>query len=227
MFIGLVEWEKGGPGDTGSGPTQSPLKDSQAGQTIHPQASVRVGDWQADVDEELAPLITELWQAGWETIRSCQEHVSGLVWIQFAWPDEGMSFLDAVVPFDPAAGSLWRRAKLWGFGQRGEVAEVIAANADDYAFRDQAWQYHVSVTDSSSSSHPESSLQKALAGAIRVDRACLEGLGAVWSEAGTASAPSESREGQLWRHSDLGRGGQSILCRARSRRLAETTEAPT
>jgi hypothetical protein len=39
----------------------------------HPTVLVQVGEMVADIDVELAPLITELWKAQLFTTRSCQE----------------------------------------------------------------------------------------------------------------------------------------------------------
>jgi hypothetical protein len=49
------------------------LSDGQHG-VGHPQVHVKVGPLEADVDEELAPLITEMWRADVETVMSCQQH---------------------------------------------------------------------------------------------------------------------------------------------------------
>lgn len=39
---------------------------------LHKQAHIRVGERQADVDVKIAPLISELWRAGINTVASCQ-----------------------------------------------------------------------------------------------------------------------------------------------------------
>jgi hypothetical protein len=53
--------------------TEQEHEDRQHG-TGHPQVHVKVGPMEADVDEQLAPLISEMWRAGVETIMSCQHH---------------------------------------------------------------------------------------------------------------------------------------------------------
>ena len=115
--------------------------------TRHPQVRVRHGKITARVDERLAPLIAELWKAGWETIRSCQRHTTGMVWIEFAQASDVEEFLNVVAHYDPAPGSLWRRAKAWGFGQYGSASEPIG----DFDINEQekrgVWSYHVSMTD--------------------------------------------------------------------------------
>ena len=53
-----------------------------AGVRTHPAVVVSVGERLAEVDVDLAPLVTELWRAGIGTIHSCQdvgENVAGLV----------------------------------------------------------------------------------------------------------------------------------------------------
>jgi len=48
---------------------------------MHKQVRIRHGEMEADVDEEIAPLILELWRAGVETISSCQNYLGFGVWI--------------------------------------------------------------------------------------------------------------------------------------------------
>ncbi len=40
----------------------------------HPQMRIRHGKITAKVDKVIAPLIVELWKAGWTTWQSCQRH---------------------------------------------------------------------------------------------------------------------------------------------------------
>jgi hypothetical protein len=56
--------------------------------------SVTWQDWQAEVDEGLAPLILALWQRGIETVMSCQENFPGVVWVMFRTPLDVKRFLD-------------------------------------------------------------------------------------------------------------------------------------
>jgi hypothetical protein len=44
------------------------------------------------IDEELAPLIAKLWDAGVKTTSCCQEREPGVAWIQFPSPAEAMKF---------------------------------------------------------------------------------------------------------------------------------------
>jgi len=52
------------------------------GTTRHPQARIEHGGKSADVDEEIAPLVLELWRANLWTIASCQD-LGGRVSIEF------------------------------------------------------------------------------------------------------------------------------------------------
>lgn len=114
----------------------------QAGETIHAQETVTVGDWTADVDVELAPLIRELWAAGWSTYASCQDHPgTGKVWIGFSESNHAAAFLNAVAIHQKSKkDSLWQRANDWGFGFL-EPTSVHNKGGD--------WEYHLTVTDDS------------------------------------------------------------------------------
>ena len=112
--------------------------------TLHPQVRIRHGGTNAAVDEKLAPLIRELWRAGWLTVRSCQRHESGKVWIEFDSRHLN-AFLNVAIAYDPRQGSLWRRARVWGFGSFGRASEPIS---DGVQLAD-AWEYHVTMTDGS------------------------------------------------------------------------------
>jgi len=108
---------------------------------LHRQVSVTVGAVTADVDEQIAPLVRELWLAGWRTYSSCQEHpVSGAVWLAFYRASDVEAFLNAVAIHQRnSAGSLWQRANDWGFGDHTRSASHIDGFGD--------WEYHASVVD--------------------------------------------------------------------------------
>src|SRR4051812_34110171 len=54
---------------------------------------------EADVDEDLAPLIGVLWRRGVRTTACCEEEsASGLVWIQFASVPDALEFIRHAVP---------------------------------------------------------------------------------------------------------------------------------
>src|SRR5262245_61281766 len=110
--------------------------------TIHAQTRVEAGDFGAEVDEELAPLIRELWIAGIETIRSCEEYpMTGKVLIEFATIGGAEGFLNAVAVHQKKKkrSSLWSRANDWGFYQSSEASEHIDRRGD--------WEYYATVMD--------------------------------------------------------------------------------
>lgn len=80
--------------------------------TQHRQVRVTVGGIVADVDEELAPLIEQLWKAGIATSLSCQENRPGIAWIMFPLVGDLSRFLDIVAEYDPEDASLYRRISL-------------------------------------------------------------------------------------------------------------------
>ena len=118
--------------------------------TIHEQTNIAHGEWEGEVDSGIADLILEVWRAGWETIRSCEDHSGqpGRVWIEFANPLDVVHFLDAVAEYDPHPTSLWNRAKAWSFGQYGATSYPLGDNPRVGA-PSGAWEYHLSVSDGS------------------------------------------------------------------------------
>jgi hypothetical protein len=83
----------------GQGPSVETLdsqEESLMDDTMHPQTRIRWGDWEADVDEGLAPLLLEIWKRGLRTQMSCQENEPGVAWIAFASLMEAQLFLDLV-----------------------------------------------------------------------------------------------------------------------------------
>jgi hypothetical protein len=67
----------------------------------HKQVKVKVGDMEDDVDEELAPLIEELWKAKIATHMSCQENPVGFAWIVFNSANDLCMFLNIVGDYEP------------------------------------------------------------------------------------------------------------------------------
>jgi hypothetical protein len=105
-----------GPDESGSDPAESGERCALCGGPLHEdhshrhkQVRVKVGSHEGDVDEELAPLIEELWKAKILTELSCQEACPGIAWIQFSEAEGLCAFLNIVAEFDREAGSLYRR----------------------------------------------------------------------------------------------------------------------
>jgi hypothetical protein len=71
--------------------------------TSHPQVRVRWRGLEADVDEELAPLIRALWRAGIHTCLSCQENRPGVAWIEFLTARDARKFLNRVAVYPTEA----------------------------------------------------------------------------------------------------------------------------
>jgi hypothetical protein len=77
----------------------------------HHMVRVRVGEWEADIDEEIAPLIEEIWKADIDTANSCQENKPGIVWIEFLSADDAASFLNIVAEYEEEIDSLYNRIR--------------------------------------------------------------------------------------------------------------------
>jgi hypothetical protein len=97
--------------------------------TIHRQVPVVWQGREAEVDEELAPLILALWKAGIATCNSCQENRPGVVWIEFLTAFDAQEFLDLVAehPSEAAVGGV----PFW---------ETLYGRIMGYA-GDQDWEY--------------------------------------------------------------------------------------
>jgi hypothetical protein len=70
---------------------------------IHPQIRLEWGEQSADIDTAIAPVVLELWKAGWVTVLSCEAHAAaGKVWIQFMAAGQAEDFLNVVAPYSDA-----------------------------------------------------------------------------------------------------------------------------
>lgn len=78
-------------------------------QRPHPTKLIAVGDQQAEVDVELAPLIEQMWRTGICTMMCCQETDPGIAWIEFDSIDDLMRFLNLVVWYESEPDSLYAR----------------------------------------------------------------------------------------------------------------------
>jgi hypothetical protein len=111
--------------------------------TLHPQTRIEHEGFAAEVDEEIAPLILELWRAGIETALSCQDNERGLgecrrVWIQFRNGWDAEHFLSVAADrYDDGLDSLYNR-----------VVGGWEPEDDWQAFRQlRAWSYSVRADD--------------------------------------------------------------------------------
>ena len=43
------------------------------------------GEYSADIDEKIAPLIAAMWSKGWATYNSCEDN-HGFIWVEMAYP---------------------------------------------------------------------------------------------------------------------------------------------
>src|SRR5262249_44089247 len=87
----------------------------------HKQVTVRWKGMEAEVDEELAPLILTLWKNGIVTTNSCQENRPGIAWIEFLTPEDARLFLNKVVEYptkEEVDGPFWETlyGRIVGYG---------------------------------------------------------------------------------------------------------------
>jgi hypothetical protein len=110
----------------------------------HPQVHIRHGDQEADIDEELVPLILELWKAGLVTESSCQEDLDGRVYIHFGAAGDAERFLNIVArDADESLESIYNRIAVWDEPEEWEAFRTdrmwhFAAGARDWgAFQEE------------------------------------------------------------------------------------------
>ena len=102
----------------------------------HKMVRVQVGSREADIDEEIAPLIEEIWRADLGTVNSCQDNPPGIVWIEFEIAFQAAEFLDIVAgPYSEEFDSLYNRIRLMWERTTGPV--------------EGAWQYDIRPSDMS------------------------------------------------------------------------------
>ena len=77
----------------------------------HKTVFVRWEDEEAWIDEEIAPLIRELWKAGFTTLNSCQENRPGWVWIQFLHASDAETFLNIVARYEKGVHTFYNRIR--------------------------------------------------------------------------------------------------------------------
>lgn len=103
----------------------------------HRTLHVQHGDMEADIDEEIAPLVLEMWKAGIDTFMSCQSNPSGWVWIQFSEQWAATKFLNIVGVDDGNVDSIHDRI-LHGYRSKGW---------ESGDWQSSEWRYQVVVDD--------------------------------------------------------------------------------
>lgn len=100
----------------------------------HKTVFVKVGSWEADIDENIAPLIEALWSMEIYTLNSCerQSHLNDCVWIQFL--DAGMAeqFLDIIAKFSDDPNSMYNRIRSSWADPLDPLSWEFKALVDDY-----------------------------------------------------------------------------------------------
>jgi len=76
----------------------------------HKTIRVRGNGFDAEIDEEIAPLIRELWKARFLTMMSCQDNPEGWVWIQFPYVVFAEAFM-ALIEKESGIPLLWQQWK--------------------------------------------------------------------------------------------------------------------
>ena len=84
----------------------------------HPTIPVTYNNEQVEIDEALAPLITEIWKAGIGTWMSCQETEIGIAWIEFDSVDDLSKFVNIVISYDVHPDSPYNRIE-WNSNHLG------------------------------------------------------------------------------------------------------------
>jgi hypothetical protein len=94
---------------------------------LHKKQHIKVGRFEGDVDEGIAPLIEELWKADIITIRSCQEHEPDIerdmIMIKFLTQDDALAFMNIVGQYTEEDGEHDEYDSLWDHIQFGEPYE--------------------------------------------------------------------------------------------------------
>jgi hypothetical protein len=115
--------------------------------TIRPQTRIQWGEQAAEVDVAIAPLVLEIWKAGWITVQSCQRHpATGKVWIQFLAAHQAEDFLNVVAPYEEPEQSIYRRARHWYFGAYEPKAGPLSSLPVDERLK-TAWEFHITAHD--------------------------------------------------------------------------------
>jgi hypothetical protein len=110
--------------------------------TIHKQIHIQYGDNEAEVDEDIAPIILECWKNDIETVMSCQNNVpQGFVWICF------MSFFDASKFMNLVANKYQKNPK--------SIYNRVLGNWVDDSIERKLWRYSTNPIDLNLSQTPD------------------------------------------------------------------------
>ncbi len=134
--------------DLDSLPRQAGVQPFTMGRTRHPQARIEHAGKSADVDEQIAPLVLELWRANLLTIASCQD-LGGRVSIEFEDGRTAETFLNLVagerssdvdsiynriiVEEEPDDWEYFRRHRIWEY-EAGRPIDYAEAGPPDFEF---------------------------------------------------------------------------------------------
>ncbi len=113
----------------------------------HKTVAVQVGSCRAEIDEEIAPLIREMWIAGIETYMSCQQDGWGLVWIQFPEAAGLVDFLNIVTKYERGANTLYNRMVHEWTNNTSTSEWIYEVFPDDLAFNRDAPQGERAIQD--------------------------------------------------------------------------------
>jgi hypothetical protein len=86
-------------------------KPDEPAHSKHKTVRVQSDGLDANIDEEIAPLIRELWKARLITMMSCQDSPEGWVWVQFPLVVFAEAFMD-LMEKESGVRPLWHR---WRF----------------------------------------------------------------------------------------------------------------
>jgi hypothetical protein len=102
----------------------------------HETIVVQVGEWKADIDVMLAPLIHEIWLAGIETFMCCQETEPGMAWVEFDSVQGLVRFLNIVGKYEEGSDTLYNRMSFRQAGTTSAPDWWYSINVWDCAFDD-------------------------------------------------------------------------------------------
>ena len=97
----------------------------------HKTVKLQYENEDVEIDEDLAPLIQEIWKADIATMMCCQETDAGIAWIEFDSMDDFLQFINIVVKYEEGANTLYNRVN---YQLTGDISKPL-------------WEYHVDLLD--------------------------------------------------------------------------------